>query len=181
MSPGWLTDGSSWLGVAPAFRIYARARPEKMWRQVRVLTNRRRDPGSGWPLLHGTCTTWSAELIAVGPDFARAVLREQRAEPASRGRPLGVAGGRLHDIFRRVAAGGPSVASASEILAHECGHTWQALRLGPLYLPFVGAVTWFREGPRPWNHFENQASELGLFGGLVNDSVHPDLLDALRR
>ena len=51
-----------------------------------------------------------------------------------------MAGGRLSDPRRRAAAGvhvGPSV---SEVLAHECGHTWQALRLGPVYLPLVGSV-----------------------------------------
>ncbi len=70
----------------------------------------------------------------------------------------------------------PSFASASEILAHECGHTWQVLRMGLLYWPVGGAVTLFREGPHWWNFFENQASELGQFGGIVNGSVCPELM-----
>ena len=72
-------------------------------------------------------------------------------------------------------------ASASEVIAHECGHTWQALRMGPAYLPLVGAVTWFQEGPNPWNRFENEASEEGLFGGIVNRSVCPRLMALLGR
>jgi hypothetical protein len=43
--------------------------------------------------------------------------------------------------------------------------------MGVAYLPIVGAVTLFREGPHFWNHFENQASELGQFGGIVNGSL----------
>jgi hypothetical protein len=30
-------------------------------------------------------------------------------------------------------------------------------------------------------HFENQASEQGQFGGLVNGSVHPELMARLKR
>lgn len=33
-----------------------------------------------------------------------------------------------------------------------------------------------REGQRWWNHFENQASEEGLFGGIVNGSVCPEMM-----
>jgi hypothetical protein len=39
-------------------------------------------------------------------------------------------------------------------------------------------VTLFREGPHSWNYFENQASELGQFGGIVKASVCPELLKA---
>jgi hypothetical protein len=163
----WL---NAWLHVAggrPCFRIYGKGRREKRWRIVHVYATHRRDGDSRWPLWRGTCTTWSAEVIAVGWDFAAAVLREQAEEAASPARPVAVVGGRIGDPVRRCAAGGSSYPSASEVLAHECGHTWQASRLGPLYLPLVGAVTFFREGPRPWNRFENEASEQGLFGGLV--------------
>jgi hypothetical protein len=107
-------------------------------------------------------------------------MREQAATPASPARPLQVVGGRIRDLLRRAAAGSPTLATAGEILAHECGHTWQALRLGPVYLPMVGAVTLFGEGARPWNHFENEASEEGLFGGLVAGSVCSELWKFLR-
>jgi hypothetical protein len=130
---------------------------------------------SRWPLWRATCITWTDEVIAVGWDFAEAVLREQTAAPASRERPVEVAGGRLCDAQRRQAAGGSSFPGASEVLAHECGHTRQMRRLGLAYWPVVGAVTLFREGPHWWNHFENQASETGLFGGIVNGSVCPQL------
>ena len=40
-----------------------------------------------------------------------------------------------------------------------------------LYLPLVGSLTLFREGPSIWSHFENQASEQGLFGGIVEGSI----------
>ena len=93
--------------------------------------------------------------------------------------PVEVAGGRVRDLDRRTAAGAEPWATASEILAHEIGHTGQALRLGPVYLPVVGAFTLFREGPHWWNHFENQASEDGQFGGIVNGSVRSDLLELL--
>src|SRR5581483_7337111 len=119
----------------------------------------------------GACTTWSDCVVAVGWDFALLAYGEQRLEPASRDMPVVVAGGRLRDVRRRLAAAAPTFPSASEILAHECGHTYQALQLGPAYLPVVGAVTLFREGPRWWNHFENRASEEGQFGGFVNGSV----------
>jgi hypothetical protein len=175
---------SAWfrrIGGAPCFRVYGKARRESAWRIVDVFATPRRDADSPWPpyLFRGTCITWTASVIAVGLDFAEAVLREQREWPASRERPVEVAGGRIRDAQRRLAAGGSPTVSASEILAHECGHTWQASRLGWLYLPLGGAVTLCREGPHFWNTFENQASELGQFGGLVNGSVHPDLCTLL--
>jgi hypothetical protein len=34
-------------------------------------------------------------------------------------------------------------------------------------------VSLFREVPPSWNFFENQASELGQFGEIVNGSVCP--------
>jgi hypothetical protein len=102
-------------------------------------------------------------------------------QPASREHPVEVAGGRLNDGPRRQAAGGPSFPGASEVLAHECGHTWQVRRLGLAYWPVVGAVTLFREGPHWWNHFENQASETGLFGGIVNGSVCTELMSIVSR
>jgi hypothetical protein len=40
-------------------------------------------------------------------------------------------------------------------------------------------LTLFREGPRWYNFFENQASEAGQFGGIVNGSVAPELADRL--
>ena len=70
--------------------------------------------------------------------------------------------------------------SASEILAHECGHTAQARRLGALYLPLGAAFTLFREGPAWYNHFENQASAEGLFGGIVGGSVCAELMERCR-
>ena len=39
----------------------------------------------------------------------------------------------------------------------------------------------WREGPRWFNNFENQASESGQFGGIVNGSVCPELLARLAR
>jgi hypothetical protein len=41
-------------------------------------------------------------------------------------------------------------------------------------------VTLFREGPHRWNFFENQTSELGQFGGIVNGSVLPELMSKLQ-
>jgi hypothetical protein len=169
-----------WLGGRPCFRIYGKGRRERAWRVISVYATHRRDDESRWPLWRGTCVAWTAEVIAVGWDFAERLLREQAEEPASRRYPVAVAGGRIGDLITRAAAGVADFASASEILAHECGHTWQALRLGPIYLPLVGSVTWFQEGPNPWNRFENEASEEGLFGGLVNHSVCPELMKRLR-
>jgi hypothetical protein len=171
------------LGGPPCFRIYGRARCEERWRIVGVHATHRRDMDSRWPswMFRGTCITWTDEVIAVGWDFAEEVLREQVSEPASREQPVEVSSGRIRDAIRRSTAGGSPFAGASEILAHECGHTWQVLRMGSLYWPVVGALTLFREGPHWWNHFENQASELGQFGGVVNDSVCPELMQHLRR
>ncbi|HEY7423601.1 MAG TPA: hypothetical protein VH682_05095 [Gemmataceae bacterium] len=171
------------LGGPPCFKIYGRARRESVWRVIGVHATCRRNSDSRWPryLFRGTCITWTAEVIAVGWDFAEDVLREQVSDPVSRDRPLEVAAGRIGDHLRRAAAGASPFVSASEVLAHECGHTWQMLRLGLLYLPIVGAFTLFREGPHWWNHFENQASELGQFGGIVNGSVCAELMQRLQR
>src|SRR5579885_3037310 len=161
------------LSSRPCFHIYGKARSESVWRTIGVYATHRRDGDSRWPpyLFRGTCITWTAEVIAVGWDFAEEVLREQISEPASREHPLEVAAGRIRDAHRRAAVGAMQFASAREILAHECGHTWQMLRLGMLYWPIGGAFTLFREGPHWWNRFENQASEIGHFGGIVNGSV----------
>lgn len=171
------------LSGSPCFQIYGKAKGENVWRVIGVHASHRRDGDSHWPryLYRGTCITWTAEIIAVGWDFAEEVLREQMSEPASRDRPVEVAAGRLGDHFRRAAAGAAPFVSASEVLAHECGHTWQMLRLGLLYWPIGGAFTLFREGPHWWNRFENQASEIGQFGGIVNDSVHPELMSRIAK
>jgi hypothetical protein len=145
----------------PCFRIYGRASFESDWRVIDILATHRRDLGANWPFWAGTCITWTSQIIAVGWDFAENVLREQSAEPASRDHPVSVAGGQL--------AG--RLASASEILAHECGHTGQAHRWGGIYWPIGGAFTLFREGAHWWNWFENQASATGQFGGIVSGSV----------
>jgi hypothetical protein len=171
----WLTDVLRWLG-RPCFRIHGKARCERNWRVIDVYANARRNGDSRWPLWRGTCITLTSAIIVVGWDFAHGMLREQTESPASRGRPVEVAGGRLRDWRRRVRAGAGETATLSEIVAHECGHTWQALRIGPAYLPLVGSVTLFHEGPRPWSRFENEASAVGQFGGIVNGSVCPELM-----
>jgi hypothetical protein len=166
------------LGGVPCFRVYGKARLERDWRVVDVFASHRRNLDSRWPapLFRGTCITWTSSVISVGWDFAEEVLREQMSEPASRDHPVAVLGGRIRDHSRRQAAGGGPLVSASEVLAHECGHTWQARRFGVAYLPAGAAFTLFREGPHWYNRFENQASEEGLFGGILNGSVHPDLM-----
>ena len=176
MIDDWLSTWLHWLGREPCFRVYGKARGERNWRIIRVYANRRRNCDSRWPFCRGTCVTWTSEVVAVGWDFACDLLEEQAQEPASRWRPVEVAGGRIRDWRRREQAAADLFASASEILAHEIGHTWQALRLGPAYLPIVGSVTLFREGTRSWNRFENEASEVGQFGGLVNGSVCTPLM-----
>jgi hypothetical protein len=164
-----------WSGP-PAFRAYGRAGYEADWHVIDVFATHRRDLTSRWPLWGGTCIAWSAHVVAVGWDFAEMVVREQAREPASRDRPVVVAGGRLRDWRPRCAAGASSQPSASEVLAHEFGHTGQVRRMGALYWPLVGAVTLFREGPHWWNYFENQASATGQFGGIVSGSVAGALL-----
>src|SRR5262245_20999263 len=164
------TDYFYGLGKTPAFRVYGKARREPAWREVAVFATHRRDLDSTWPapFFRGTCITWCAGVIAVGWDFAERVLLEQKVAPASRQYPVEVVGGRL-----RVSSKSAPLASA--ILAHECGHTWQARRLSWLYLPTGALFTLFREGPNWWNGFENQASAEGQFGGIIQGSVHPRL------
>ncbi len=116
----------------PSFRIYGKARAESHWRAIDVFANRRHNVDSLWPLMRGACVTWSDEVIVAGWDFAAIILREQRRNPASREFPIEVAGGRLGDAARRLAVHAPSHFSASEVLAHEVGHTAQAIRLGAL-------------------------------------------------
>jgi hypothetical protein len=173
----WVIKAMQRLSGQPCFQIYGKARCENVWRIIGVYATHRRDGDSRWPpyLFRGVCITWTAEMIAVGWDFAEEVLREQRSEPASREHPVEVAAGRLRDPSRRAAAGATRLASASEVLAHECGHTWQMLRLGLLYWPIGSVFTLCREGPHWWNRFENQASEIGQFGGIVSGSVCEEL------
>lgn len=170
------TDWLRWWGGDPCIRIYGKARPEPKWRIIDIYATPRRNLGSNWPLWDGTCITWSSHVISVGWDFAEGVLREQIGNPASREYPIEVTCGRIRDSDHSKSQ--RSHFPTSEILAHECGHTWQALRLHDLYLPFVGMVTLFREGPHPWSYFENQASRLGQFGGIVKGSVCPKLMKA---
>ena len=162
----------------PCFLIHGRGRQETSWRTIEVHATQRRDRDSRWPpyLFCGTLITWTASLIAVGWDFAEDLLREQLQEPASREHPVEVLSGRLNDEERRCGGGADPWPTASEILAHECGHTAQARRLGWLYLPTGALFTLFREGPAWYNFFENQASESGQFGGIVNGSVDPTLM-----
>ncbi len=167
----------SWSGP-PAFQVFGKTRRERNWRVIDVYATPRRDLMSGWPFWRGTCTCWSADLIAVGCDFARAALRCKHTWLASRERPIAVFTGSFRNqrAEDRLAAGLPAGATHAEVLAHEIGHTGQALRYRMFYLLFVGALTLFGEGPRPWNRFENEASAKGQFGGIVNGSVSPAFL-----
>jgi hypothetical protein len=153
----------------PCFRVYGKAAAEPDWRVIDIFATDKRNCSSRWPLFRGTCITWTSSVIAVGWDFAEELLREQVTEPASREFPVVVAGGRLRDITRRPSAAG--FATASEIMAHECGHTAQAESMGFLYWLVGALVTQAREGPRFWNRFENQASETGMFGGIIRSSI----------
>ncbi len=166
-----------WWSGPPAFRVYGKTRRETAWRTIDIYATARRNDHSRWPLWRGTCTCWSSNLIAVGWDFARALVDSPGTWAISRDRPLTVAAGRLTDAQRRAEVGAPACPGEAEILAHEIGHTLQALRLRLLYLPLVGAVTIFGEGRHFWNRFENEASDQGQFGGIVPDSV----CDFLRR
>jgi len=127
-----------WLGGQPSFQIHGRGRAEEDWRTISVYATHRRNAESRWPLCRGTCITWTSEVIAVGWDFALELVREQMTEPASRQRPVEVSGGRLQNLMGRADAGAPGFPTVSEVLAHECGHTWQALRFRAAYLP-IGA------------------------------------------
>lgn len=157
--------------ITHSFLIWGRTRQETQWRQIRVVVTPCRNLTSGWPLLRGTCTCWSRSLIAVGEQFAQALSVQLSETRVTRDCPVAVVAGRLNDPRLRSAAGGPPEPTPAEVLAHEIGHTIQALRLGPLYLPVVGSLTLFREGPYWWNRFENEASAVGLFGGLVEDHL----------
>jgi hypothetical protein len=155
------------IGATPCLRVYGKARQESAWRVIDVVASHRRNRGSRWPLMRGTCITLTSSLIVVGWDFARGFLDEQIRAPASPDQAVEVQGGRLHCSLRRARAGVATSCSYSEVMAHECGHTAQAMRMGASYLPLVGAVTLFREGERWWNHWENDASARGMMGGIA--------------
>jgi len=172
---------SAWfrfLGGRPCFRVWGRARRETAWRAIDVFATSRRDLDSRWPLpfVRGTLITWTASVISLGWDCAEAILREQMLAPASREHPVEVPGGRVDPRLRAAGASGRA-ALMSEVLAHECGHTWQARRLSCLYPPTGAMFTWWREGTHWWNAFENQASAEGQFGGIINGSVCAELID----
>lgn len=154
-----------------SFQVYGKACYERDWHVIDIYANHWRDCDSRFPFFRGCCITWTSSIIAVGCDFAEGFLREQMESPVSREFPLVVAGGRLRDNARRLKACASLCASASEIMAHECGHTGQGRRMGFLYWLFGGMFTLCREGPRFWNRFENQASETGMLGGIVKGSI----------
>jgi hypothetical protein len=160
------------IGGRRCFQIHGRASYEPDWHVIDVFASHRRDLTSNWPHLGGTCITWTANVIAVGWDFAEYVVREQAREPASRERPVIAQGGRLR--AGRLGVYGPP--TPTEILAHECGHTGQARRMGFWYWPIGATFTLFREGDHWWNQFENEASATGQFGGIVNASVDERLM-----
>jgi hypothetical protein len=170
-----VSDAFSALVRPPAFRVYGRGKREHSWHIVNVLVTQRRNRNSRWPLWRGRCITWTSSIISVGADFGQRFLDEQACDPATCLRPAMVSGGRMRDANRRMMAGAREWCTATEVLAHECGHTWQARRLGDVYWLLVGSVTMFGEGPHSWNFFENQASEEGQLGGLVDHSINMDL------
>jgi hypothetical protein len=164
---------SSWLrecGGPPCFRIWGRAETERDWRQIDVLATARRNRDSGWPMWAGVCITWTDSVIAVGCDFAEQLLRELAVFAVSRSSPVMIPTGRLR---------GAGIPSNCEILAHEIGHTWQARRLGGFYWPLVGALTRFREGSHWWNFFENNASQIGVFGGIIAGTLQHEVMQRL--
>jgi hypothetical protein len=185
-----LPDVLGWLmrltARQPAFVVYGRARGESRWRRVSVLAVARRDMTSNWPapFWPGTSIAWGSTVVAVGWDFAEALVLEQLDQPATRARPVRVVGGRLRSPTHRRAAdetANPYWPSYSEILAHELGHTAQARRYSLLYLPLGAVFTLFREGDSWVNWFENQASRIGEFGGIIGSTLHPRLLAAVER
>jgi hypothetical protein len=175
----------SWLmrrfGGQPAFRIYGKGQSESTWRTIDVFASRRRNLDSRWPFFGATCITWSDSIVAVGWDFAESVIREQMANPASRDRRVILANGQLHpERFSNGLGSSRRLLTGSEILAHECGHTVQARRFGFAYLVVGATFTWWREGSRWWNWFENEASAIGQFGGIISESVHAELWSKVR-
>lgn len=155
----------------PTLRIHGKGVAEAAWREIAVYARHRRDLTSRWPFFGGTCITWTSQTIAVGCDFAELLLREQMDCPASTNSPVVVAGQRLRNPYARRRAAARTIPTASEIVAHECGHTCQALRWPFAYLLIGALFTWWREGPHWWNWFENEASAIGMFGGIVSNSV----------
>src|SRR5262245_56879557 len=103
-----VTAGLRRLSGPPAFRAFGRADYETDWHVIDVFATRRRDGCSRWPLMGGTCICLSAHFVSVGWDFAEILVCEQSREPASRERPVVVAGGRLRDWRLRCAAGASS-------------------------------------------------------------------------
>lgn len=168
----WATQLVRRLSHQPAFRIYGKATYEESWQTIDVFATDRRNRDSRWPLWRGHCTTLTADIICVGWDFAAEVAAEASVTRETPKQAISVLGGRLRDSQRRQSAGGPAWFSALELLAHECGHTGQARRMGWVYWPIGAALTLFREGPHWWNWFENQASETGQFGGIVAGTLH---------
>jgi hypothetical protein len=165
----WATAAFRTWSAAAAFRVFGRGAGDTRWHEIQVFSTARRDADSRWPLWRNHCITWTANVIAVGRDFATRLLEEQSACPATPDRPVAVRGGRLMPDDES----GPR--TCSELLAHECGHTAQARRLGFLYWPTVGSLTLFREGPKWYHRFENEASRSGLFGGIVPGTVRKEL------
>lgn len=163
LTTAWRTPAS--------FQVHGKTLKETSWRLITVQAFPWRNHEGGRFPFRGTCTCWSPSFVAVGLDFAQQLLSDPSVWQITRERPVAVAAQSLSNFEKRRRAGASARPSHAEVLAHEIGHTLQARRYRLLYLPLVGSVTRFGEGPRWWQRFENEASAVGQFGGILADSV----------
>jgi RHS repeat-associated protein len=136
--------------------IWGEGIDETQWREITVKAYRLNEAigkyGTSWAISKNEIHTM------------KSVIDELRASscPASRVSP---AFDDLQDAHGRYIPGTGFGSAAEMHIAHEIGHTAQAVKMGPAYLPLVAGTTSFGGVP-VLNHFERNASFRGLYGGI---------------
>jgi RHS repeat-associated protein len=139
------------LSSEARFYIYCKCKCDKDWRLVRVEVV----PGLGT-----SSVTYGPSTIHTNPDVYLSALQQQATNPYTQSNPATV----------------DNSVGGSQTLAHECGHTCQAKRLGPFYLPPAGlnsGVEFLLGGggypplDRLITPMERGASQNGMFGGFA--------------
>jgi RHS repeat-associated protein len=137
------------------FFIFCKCRCETKWRLVRVEISPGLASGRG-----GTSITFGPSTIHTYPSNANQILNPPPGSP----------------VYSPTNPATPqNAAGAAATLAHECGHTCQAKKLGPLYLPVAAAFSGIEEADGGYNNglnglttpTESGASANGEFGGVA--------------
>jgi len=136
------------------YEIWCKCCGDKEWRKVKVRTipaRERRPDDSLRPLIGRVSTTFGPSTIHTAQSIWDELVQQQDDPNRTPN---------THDNPAMYNPNDPY--NDAGHFAHECGHTCQAKRLGPLYIPIVGPQTLFDNSPA-----EQGANNTGQFGGIV--------------